>query len=37
MIEAVEKMIAEKGVPKYRKMGLDRMIESLKIFNIKNR
>ncbi len=37
MIEAAEKMIAEKGVPKYRKMGIDRMIESLKIFNIKNR
>lgn len=37
MIETVEKMIAENGVPKYRKMGLDRMIESLKIFNIKNR
>ncbi len=37
MIEAVEKMIAEKGVPKWRKMGIDRMIESIKIFNIKNR
>ncbi len=37
MIQAVEKLIAENGVPAWRKMGIDRMIESIKIFNIKNR
>lgn len=37
MIEAVEKQIALHGVPAWRSMGIDRMVESLKIFNIKNR
>lgn len=37
MINAVESQIKLKGVPSWRKMGIDRMIESIKIFNIKNR
>lgn len=37
MVNAIERLITEKGVPKWRKMGIDRMIESIKIFNIKNR
>lgn len=37
MIDAVQSQIKLKGVPSWRKMGIDRMIESIKIFNIKNR
>lgn len=37
MVEFTENLVATKGVPKWRKLGIDRMIESIKIFNIKNR